>query len=540
MLKNLIVLPDGTEVASGREGAAIRRLSLTQTVNSGKELTLGSACAAMLEVSLQLPSGVSVKAGDPIKLFRVDEAENRYQMGIFLAGEPQHRGSLCSITAYDRMTLFDRDLSSWLASLSGWPYTLQQLTDMVCRQCGVELATPELPNGALTLQPFKIQGVTGRQLLEWIGEITGRFCRMNPLGQLEFGWYTPAQLPLGPTPEPGIESFWEENVLSLETPCSWDGDNLCLTAIQATGETGDLVRLEGRDGLYYYPGTLSLADYAVAPVDSVQLQQTDTLWPQGIQGNNTYIVADNPVVAALLPESLNAVAKGLYELLRSVSYIPCRVKLPADLFLEPGRIVTVTDRSGRIAQTYLMTAAQTGCSQELESTGSASRGGTPVLRTFRDLNGKVLRLGADVEGIRAENRDTQGNLAALELNLEGIRTRVEGVQESQDRLGTEFSQTADAVSVFINRVETEGIQQVTTRNGYTFSERGLQIQRSGESVQSLLTHTGLQVTRDGVALLQADKDGVRAVDVTVGNYLILGEHARLEDYPGSRTACYYI
>ena len=127
----------------------------------------------------------------------------------------------------------------------------------------------------------------------------------------------------------------------------------------------------------------------------------------------------------------------------------------------------------------------------------------------------------------------------MELDLEGIRTRVDSVQENQDRLSSEISQTARSVSLFINRVETEGTQQVTTRNGYTFSDQGLQIQRSGESVQSLLTHTGLQVTRDAECLLQADKDGVRAVDVTVGNYLIVGSHARFEDYYQNRTACYY-
>jgi hypothetical protein len=45
-------------------------------------------------------------------------------------------------------------------------------------------------------------------------------------------------------------------------------------------------------------------------------------------------------------------------------------------------------------------------------------------------------------------------------------------------------------------------------------------------------------------LLQADRDGVKAVDVSVGNYLIVGDHARFEDYSSAddekRTACFWI
>lgn len=546
MLKNLIILPDGTEIASGTQGACIRRLSLTQAVNSGRELTLGSACAAMLELTLQLPPEISLQAGDAVHLYRVSGQE-RYPVGVFLTQEPEHRGGgLRKLTAYDRMTLTDRDVSSWLNGLTGWPYTLQQLAAMVCSRCGVELVTGELPNGGLPVQAFSVRDVTGRQLLQWIGELTGRFCRMDALGRLEFGWYTPAQRPLGPTPAPGIQSLWESQtlILQMEQNPVLQQEALLLSGVEGTLEQGELLRILGPDGLYYYPGGLSLSAYAVAPVERVQLQinreEAGTVWPLADAGTNTYTVCDNPLVGALSQEGRQLVARGLYEQLHAVTYTPCRVCLPADLYLEPGKIVTVTDRENRTAQVYVMSSLQAGSYRELVSTGSARRDTAPVLHTYRDLAGKTMQLGLDVDGLKLQNRDRDGALAAMQLDVEGIRTRVEGVQETQDRLSTQISQTAKDVSVFINRVETEGAQQVTTRNGYTFSDQGLQIRRSGESVQSLLTHTGLQVTRDGQTLLQADKDGVRAVDVTVGNYLILGSHARLEDYPGDRTACYYI
>ena len=59
-------------------------------------------------------------------------------------------------------------------------------------------------------------------------------------------------------------------------------------------------------------------------------------------------------------------------------------------------------------------------------------------------------------------------------------------------------------------------------------------------MENLLDHTGMYVRRNGEVLLQANNQGVQTRDVTVRNYLIVGENARFEDYGSDRTACYYI
>ena len=548
MLKNLIVLPDGTEVSSGSQGPSIQQLTLTRTVNNGTELTLGSACAAMLETTLFLPPEIPLAQGDALLLYQVDEEETRHSMGIFLAQKPERLGAQRRrITAYDRMVLFDVDITQWVAELTDWPYSLDQLTAMLCDYCGVPLATKGLPNGAFPVQPFTVQDCTARQLLQWIGEATGRFCRIDPLGQLEFAWYVPAEGEVGTAKSQAVEAVWLGENLTLEGEPAWEEDGLQLTMENVSvAETAEGFRLVGQQNRWYFQGSLSLEDYAVEPVTRVQIQGTGedvgTFWPEEAEAENTYTVTANPLLAALSAQTLKAVAATLYEQLRQVSYTPCKLSLPAEPTLEPGQILCLKDTNGRQAQVYIMSEVRKGQRSQLESTGSARRNSTTAVnnRSFRTLAGKMLELRTDVDGLKAENRDAQGKLAAIDLDLEGIRTRVESVDETQKQLSTQINQTADSVSIFINRMETEGVGQVKTRNGYTFSDQGLQIQRTGESVQSMLSHQGLEVTRNGQTLLQADQEGVSAVDVTVGNYLILGSHARLEDYPGQRTACYYL
>ena len=58
MFKTTVILPDGSTLSSGSSGAAIEKMTLTQSVNSRQELTLGSVCAAMVELSVLSPQSL--------------------------------------------------------------------------------------------------------------------------------------------------------------------------------------------------------------------------------------------------------------------------------------------------------------------------------------------------------------------------------------------------------------------------------------------------------------------------------------------------
>ena len=58
MLKTIIVLPDGTELSSGvGTKNAIKSVTITECVNDSQELTLGSACSNMIELTAITPNG---------------------------------------------------------------------------------------------------------------------------------------------------------------------------------------------------------------------------------------------------------------------------------------------------------------------------------------------------------------------------------------------------------------------------------------------------------------------------------------------------
>lgn len=500
MLKNLIVLPDGTELFSGRSGTnALQSVTLTQQVNAGAELTLGSACANMLEATLlTAEGGLNIAPGMELMLYKVAEDGARTKLGLFTAEKPTRpSANTYKITAYDRISWLDRDLTDWLESLNGWPYSLLEFAGLVCSACNLTLINETIPNGDWQIQKFSAKGITGRQLIQWAGQACGRFCRATADGEIEFAWYVPRDITL--TPE------------------------------------GELPALAGQR-----------ADYQTAPIDKVQIRLTETdVGAIYGTGSNAYAITGNYLLATEDLAPLQAVAQELYNILQKVTYTPCKVKIPANRSISPGDILSVTDRNGVTVPVYVMKKVQTGPFETLECTGSANRDSTTATNSVKltALSGAVLELQMSMEGIRAENRRADGRTSSLEMTVEGLKTQMAnqdtGMEDITARM-TNLEQTAEGLSVQVQSVKTDGVSKVNTATGYTFDELGLTVEKSGREIKTRISEDGMQVFKNGERVLTASSEGVDAVDLHASTYLVVGGRSRFENYGADRTGCFWV
>ncbi len=510
MLKTLIVLPDGTALSSGTGTQnAIQSITITECVNDAQELSLGSVCANMIQARIITPQGgLAISAGDELEVYRVADDGQQYLVGLFTTEKPTRpSANSIAITAYDRVTWLDKDLSLWLHSLNAWPYSLFNFANMVCQECGLELVNESLLNGDYEISAFSADGITGRQLMQWVGQIAGRFCRATAEGKIEFAWYKPVE------------------TLSISAKAESDAS------------------------VFYYQNGLSFEDYTVAPIEKVQLRQNDqdvgTVYPDGIaDAVNTYAITGNYLLTASSGDELVPVAKTLYEHLKDVTYTPCKVSIATQLGIRAGNIVQITDRNGKTITAYVMTKTTKGQRDTLECTGSPNRASSSAVNNqrFAAFTGKVLNLRTDVDGLKVENANMLGELSNIELDIDGIRTTVQSQQEGLDGVKGAISsvqQSADELEVKLKKIDEDGATKVETSTGFTFSDEGLRISKSGKQMENLLDENGMHITRNGENVLTATSEGVQATDVTVRNYLIVGEHARFEDYGNGRTACYY-
>ena len=154
---------------------------------------------------------------------------------------------------------------------------------------------------------------------------------------------------------------------------------------------------------------------------------------------------------------------------------------------------------------------------------------------FLDLDNNILRM-------RAID-DLSEKYASVTLDVDSINAVVSNqtsdITGLQEQIST-IKQTSDGISIQVQNILDNGVDKVTTKTGYTFNDDGLRVTKPGQEIENLLDNTGMYVTRSGETILQANNAGVVATDVTVRNYLIIGTHARFEDYDSTRTACFYI
>lgn len=336
MYRNLLVLPDGTEIMNGIDTEyAIQSFNYTASVNNGNELTPGSVFSAWIETKLFTPGGnLTLPTGQEITAYKVDEEENRTQVGLFTLRKPERPSrNTYKITAYDRVSWLDRDIVPFLKSLDGWPYSLLTLARMVCEDCLLTLVNDWIPNGNFPVNKFPASKMTARELMGYIGQLSGRFCRATPEGEIEFAWYE----------DSGV-------------------------VLRSTGER--------------YYNTLKYEDYQVERIDTVQVQMAEgeygLLFPEGKETDNAYIISGNPLIT-VINESLKQYLEVIRWEIGASVYTPCRVTLPASLDIQPGHIVRIIDRDDRIIDTYVMTKTQKGQKDTLESTGSARRDSPSVV-----------------------------------------------------------------------------------------------------------------------------------------------------------------
>ncbi len=309
-MKHKIKLPDGSVITSGpAEETAIQSLRLTQCVNAGQELTLGSVCSAMLEVTLLVTGKLPViEAGMEIVLYR-EEAEQK-QLGIFRLEAPIITGGArVKLVGYDRVTALDQAADGWLQEAARFPCTLEQLAKEVCQSCGLTLAETEIPNGDLLVPSAPAKAATFRRVMEWISEAAGCFCHATAAGEI------------------CLEGYRDSG-----------------TILHEKQTLGLRLRLD-----------------AVAPVETVEFAEVSG-------GKNAYVLSGNPLLQGAARSAADTIWKRIPQ-----GYTPGSLTVPANTAIQVGDRLTVVDGKGQSHSFLVMTKTTQKGRVVLECTGSHRR-----------------------------------------------------------------------------------------------------------------------------------------------------------------------
>ena len=521
--------------------------------------------------------------------FQLSSIVEKINVGIFTVLTPQTGGETIIISATDASWRTDKTYTTNVT----FPATISTLFSDACDSCGIAYQSATFRNSSFTVDALPEGEYTFRQIFGYIACIAGGNARINRQGYMEIISYD--------FDHTAYHDLTDWINLTLDT------SDITLTGLKTskttTNEDGKDVRedvLQGADG-YVLEVTNPLilgkesealglmaanlvgksfrkfsGDYIGYPIadfmDAVKItdRKGNAYW--SVITDIDFVISG---MTTLSNSALSAVENaGTYPSAESKAVIAAR-KLVAQ---------ERTARETAIAQLNTLLAQSSG----MYTTSVPQEDGSKIYylhdKPTLAESKNVMKLTADAIGFSTDGGETypfglavNGDtitriLSAVGVNAEWVKIGSSSLPDSIDDLSSQLSvmlesftsqfsrqqddisglrtdlttmqQNADQISMKVQEIIDDGVSKVTTETGATLDKDGLHITKSGEEMESRIDYSGLHVERNDVAILEATAAGVEAENVKVRTYLIVGQHARFEDYANerdaNRTACYYI
>ncbi len=216
----------------------IQKLTLRLNNISGEleEYDFSKAKVSNVKLSVELPSGKT----------------ESIQKGIYTVDEASHDGDVIVLECLDNMHKTD---ASYQKSQLIYPATLLQIVQDVCTCCDLTLAADSIDfeNCNYTIEEKPSADATFRDVLIWVGQISGHYWRCNNYGQLTARWYSEIDL----EEEKNVHVFKENTVADIDP----DTDDVVITNVRIITENENSEEVTFQDGSDGY--TIEVSDNAL-------------------------------------------------------------------------------------------------------------------------------------------------------------------------------------------------------------------------------------------------------------------------------------
>lgn len=254
----------------------------------------------------------------------IQAGSNNTHTAEFYVSEVKGEGTtkFKTITAYDALSLFDKNVAEWYNGLNFNSLTLKAFRESLCTYCGVEFESVTLPNDGMTIsRTMSATSITGREILAQCCELCGCWPKIDLWGTNNLKWVT-----LGAT---SCETFDYSQYDYTFRPDSTREEYDC------KGINAVVVRATEDDVGGHYPATVQ---------------------------DNPYIIQGNFLCFGKSTAELTTIAQNIYNQIANKPYRPHKTVITGRPYLEPGDKVTVkfAEGNGGTFDTYILKRTMTG------------------------------------------------------------------------------------------------------------------------------------------------------------------------------------
>jgi len=308
-------------------------VQITSIMNGETDLTVGTAMSNEIAITFLNSSvfdGFNWTEEFQVEFgVEINGATKWTTVGYFTGNKPERLllRETIDFVAYDRMeSVLNVMADDFIASLT-YPITNGGILAAVCSATGIAHASGDEINDIMNISfsssPFTHEGITYRDILSWIAEANGCYCKVNNEGKIQFCWF---------------EDHTGDYTLTGDDYFAIDAGEPCVIAAlkvwnDLSGDTWDDLSSFVWDNFG--------SNFAVW-IKNTETKQ-NTLYPEGYeQTHGIYSIVGNPLLDGTTNQML-LYAKDIYERLTSLNgYTPMNLDAIGNWMVEAGDIIGVT------------------------------------------------------------------------------------------------------------------------------------------------------------------------------------------------------
>lgn len=270
------------------------------------------------------------------------DTSNVFEMGspyvaeFYIAGvKGEGTTKFKTITAYDALSLFDKDVSDWYNGLDFNGLTLKAFRESLCTYCGVEFESVTLPNDSMTIsRTMSATSISGRDILSACCELNGCWPKIELWAD--------------------VPPDWDISFMGTINKLRW------VTLGSTSCETFDYSQYD-----YTFRPDSTREEYDCKGINAVVVRATEDdvggHYPATVQ-DNPYIIQGNFLCFGKTTAELTTIAQNIYNQIANKPYRPHKTVITGRPYLEPGDKVTVkfAEGNGGTFDTYILKRTMTG------------------------------------------------------------------------------------------------------------------------------------------------------------------------------------
>lgn len=433
-----------------------------------------------------------------------DGTIERLRKGTYAVDEASYNGDIITLSCLDNMRKFDKAYSE---SNLKYPATLNLIIRDACDQCGVQLNTYDFPHSDFIVKERpNDEAITFREIISWVAQIAGCFCRCDVYGRLELKWYDQNLLEIKSL-DGGI--FDEGN--PYQTGDNADGGSFKPWNVGYEFDGGTFEGLNNVHNIYSnYSMDLSTDDVVITGVKILEKteennQDAITTYQAGTEG---YVISieNNELIAGGAGKQI---VGWLGEQLIGFRFRRASISHASDPTIEAGDVGFFTDRKQHTYPIVISsTIFTTGGSQT--TTSSAE---TPARNSAARYSAETKNYVDYRRGIEKERTDREKALEALKDrmdNASGLFT-TEEVQPDGSTIFYMHDKPSLEESSIVWKMTAEAFA-VSTDGGETYNA-GMTV--DGDTIVRILTAVGVNADWLKTGAFRVEKNGRTMVNMDI-------------------------